>query len=126
MKERLKEFMQKRGLNARQLSEAIGVQASSISHVLKGRNLPSVDFLIKLLEVYSDADINYLLTGRYSVSPHVREAVEMPISDEDVENRTEKKDVTNEPDSKGRISEVIVLQSDGTFRYFKEEKSADE
>ena len=35
----------------------------TISHILSGRNKPSIDFLQKLLRVYSNLNANWLITG---------------------------------------------------------------
>lgn len=64
MKERLKEFMSQMALNAAELADTIGVQRSSISHILGGRNLPSSLFIEKLLKAYPELDAGWLITGR--------------------------------------------------------------
>ena len=48
---------------ASSFAEKIGVQRSSISHILSGRNKPSIDFFQKLLNVYPDLNANWLITG---------------------------------------------------------------
>ena len=50
-------------MNARQFAEEIGVQPSSISHILTGRNKPSVELIQKLLERYPEVNLRYLITG---------------------------------------------------------------
>lgn len=64
MKERLKEFMSQMAVNAAELADTIGVQRSSISHILGGRNLPSSQFIEKLLNAYPELDAGWLITGR--------------------------------------------------------------
>jgi predicted transcriptional regulator len=39
-------------LNASSFADKIGVQRSSLSHLLSGRNKPSLDFILKILEVF--------------------------------------------------------------------------
>ncbi len=52
MKDQLNKLLNHYGLSANKLADAIGVQPSSISHILSGRNKPSFDFIISLIEKY--------------------------------------------------------------------------
>ena len=49
MKERILAFLQSENKSTAQFAEEIGVQPSGISHILSGRNNPSLDFVIKML-----------------------------------------------------------------------------
>ncbi|NQU88416.1 MAG: helix-turn-helix transcriptional regulator [Mariniphaga sp.] len=60
MKDKLKLFLDHEGLTAAYLADRIGVQRSSFSHILNGRNKPSADFITKLLQVYPDLNANWL------------------------------------------------------------------
>ncbi len=64
MKERLLEFLRNENKSSAQLAEEIGVQASGISHILSGRNNPSLDFILKMLEKYKFLSTDWLLFGR--------------------------------------------------------------
>ncbi|MTH16778.1 helix-turn-helix transcriptional regulator [Flavobacterium sp. LC2016-01] len=50
-------------INASSFADKIGVQRSSMSHLLSGRNKPSLDFVMKILEVFPDVDLYWLLNG---------------------------------------------------------------
>ncbi len=67
MKERIIEFLRKENKTSAQFAEEIGVQPSGISHILSGRNKPSLDFVIKMLEKYSFISTNWLLFGKGSM-----------------------------------------------------------
>jgi transcriptional regulator with XRE-family HTH domain len=64
MKERLLEFLKNENKSSAQLAEEIGVQASGISHILSGRNNPSLDFILKMLEKYQFLSTDWLLFGK--------------------------------------------------------------
>jgi transcriptional regulator with XRE-family HTH domain len=64
MKERILEFLRAENKSSAQLAEEIGVQASGISHILSGRNNPSLDFVLKMLEKYKYLSSDWLLFGR--------------------------------------------------------------
>jgi len=52
------------GLNASSFADKIGVQRSSMSHLLSGRNKPSLDFILKILDVYPEVDLYWILNGK--------------------------------------------------------------
>jgi transcriptional regulator with XRE-family HTH domain len=64
MKERILEFLRTENKSSAQLAEEIGVQPSGISHILSGRNNPSLDFILKMLEKYPCLSTEWLLFGK--------------------------------------------------------------
>jgi transcriptional regulator with XRE-family HTH domain len=64
MKERLLEFLRAENKSSAQFAEEIGVQPSGISHILSGRNNPSLDFVLKMLEKYQFLSTDWLLFGK--------------------------------------------------------------
>lgn len=64
MKERILEFLRAENKSSAQMAEEIGVQPSGISHILSGRNNPSLDFVMKMLEKYADLSTEWLLFGK--------------------------------------------------------------
>ena len=64
MRERILEFLRKENKTSAQFAEEIGVQASGISHIISGRNNPSLDFVIKMLEKYPFLSSEWLLFGK--------------------------------------------------------------
>lgn len=67
MKERLLKFLKNENKSSAQFAEEIGVQASGISHILSGRNNPSLDFILKMLEKYQFLSTDWLLFGKGSM-----------------------------------------------------------
>ena len=63
MHTRLKNWMESEGLKSSQLADNIGVNRATISHILYGRNKPSIDFLQKLLRAFPNLNSNWLITG---------------------------------------------------------------
>ena len=51
------------GLKSSVLADSIGVNRATISHILSGRNKPSIDFLEKLFNVYPNINANWLISG---------------------------------------------------------------
>lgn len=52
------------GVNASLFADRIGVQRSSISHLLSGRNKPSLDFVLKIMEEFPDLNLYWILSGK--------------------------------------------------------------
>ena len=65
-------ILRAKNITAKQFAEEIGIQPSGMSHILGGRNNPSLDFVSKVLRRYPEIDANWLLLGRgemYSGDP---------------------------------------------------------
>lgn len=63
MVERIRNLINSKNLNAAQFADQIGVQRSSISHVLSGRNKPSLEFIQKILKTFPDINADWLISG---------------------------------------------------------------
>ena len=50
-------------LSASGFADKIGVQRSSLSHLLSSRNKPSLDFILKIIEVFPEVDLYWILIG---------------------------------------------------------------
>ncbi|PLX00278.1 MAG: hypothetical protein C0593_01230 [Marinilabiliales bacterium] len=63
MVNRIKTIMDREGVNASQLAEKLGIQRSTLSHILAGRNNPSLDVVYKILDAFPDISAEWLLKG---------------------------------------------------------------
>ncbi len=106
---RLEKIIQYYSLTAAAFADNIEVQRSSISHLLSGRNKPSLEFVLKVVKKYPDVNLYWLLNGKGSFP------------------QAEKKEITSsqlsgikkpELELKKEVSKVIIFYSDGTFETF--------
>lgn len=67
MEERIKKFMEYKGISPSELADSIGVQRSNVTHVLKNRNKPSFQFIEKMLQVYPELNAKWLILGSGSM-----------------------------------------------------------
>jgi transcriptional regulator with XRE-family HTH domain len=67
MKDQLLRIMESEAMTPAKFADEIGVQRSSISHILSGRNKPSYDFIIKILNRFSGINAEWLITGKGSM-----------------------------------------------------------
>ena len=89
MKERLIEFLKKENKSSAQFAEEIGVQASGISHILSGRNNPSLDFVLRMLGKYPFISTEWLLFGNGSMyrEPRMQSLFDFSESDNQVTDK---------------------------------------
>lgn len=64
MKDRIILLIKAKNLSAAQFADEIGVQKSSISHIISGRNNASLDFIQKILFRYPDVNMEWLMFGK--------------------------------------------------------------
>lgn len=62
--DRIKAIMEEHDLSAKDFAEMVSVQRSSISHLISGRNKPSVDFIVKLTSAFPEINPHWLLHGK--------------------------------------------------------------
>ena len=62
MKDRIIQFLREMNMTSTKFADEIGVQRSSISHILSGRNKPSYDFIEKMLNAYPTINAQWLIT----------------------------------------------------------------
>jgi transcriptional regulator with XRE-family HTH domain len=137
MKERIIEFLKAENKSSAQFAEEIGVQPSGISHIISGRNKPSLDFILKMLEKYRFIATDWLLFGKGSMykEPEMQKLFEESIDftskssenevnmeqveklDKSIENKTQS--ITEKA---GPVVEKIVwFYKDSSFKeYFPE------
>ncbi len=119
---RLQMLLDNYNLSASGLANKIGIQRSTISHVISGRNKPSLDFVMKLLNNFSDVSFEWLINGKGDFPrpfDNENEKPSIPPTPSLFEN--EKYLDTKIPDSpilnknEKIIDKVIILYTDGTF-----------
>ena len=64
MKDRIARLIKDQALTSQKFAEVMGVQPSNISHILSGRNMPSFDFIRKLLQTYPELNPDWLIMGK--------------------------------------------------------------
>lgn len=64
MTDRISLLIKAKNLSAAQFADEIGVQRSSISHLMSGRNKPSLDLIQKTLQRFPEVSTEWLLFGK--------------------------------------------------------------
>jgi transcriptional regulator with XRE-family HTH domain len=124
---RLQKILDYYGISATAFSEEIEVNRSTISHLLSGRNKPSLEFVMKVISHYPEVELYWLLNGKGSfpaVSP------EAEIRPGEVQKNTEAEPIlkTSEekleetpplPQKDNEIDRIVIFYKDGRFKSYK-------
>lgn len=140
MKTRILEFLKAENKSSAQLAEEIGVQPSGISHILSGRNNPSLDFVIKMLGKYPSLSTDWLLFGKgkmyreeilndlFSGEPDIMD-LSMNFDDKTSDISTKQpakptpeiseEHLTTKPaEVSGKVKRIVFFYGDGTFNEY--------
>jgi len=103
---RLKSILDHYELSSAAFADAINVQRSSISHLLKGRNKPSLEFIMKINEAFDEVDLQWLLYGTGT----------FPTTENKITATNKKIEVKNsDTKNKKSLNRIVIFYSDGTF-----------
>ncbi|WP_298506538.1 helix-turn-helix transcriptional regulator [uncultured Maribacter sp.] len=112
---RLTQILKYHDLSASTFADKINVQRSSISHLLSGRNNPSLDFVLRVVNVFPEVNLYWLLKGEGSFPANEKKLNSTsPILSKNVSK--EKPDDLTESKS---IEKIVFFYTDGTFKSFK-------
>lgn len=111
IQERLQLILKMHNLTPSAFADKLGVQRSNVSHVISGRNKPSLDFLEKIILNFPRVNAHWLLTGQMSTSPEVKLEVK---KEEEV---VVEKEVSNDSASDS-IVKIVEFYQNGTFKEY--------
>lgn len=130
---RLKKVIEYYDLSASAFADKLGVQRSSISHILSGRNKPSLEFVMKILSNFPEVELYWLLNGKGSfpkstASENVPTAT--PISIPKTTQTTVQQSLpleekvtstipTNISTNGKTIDKIVIFYTDGTFEAYQ-------
>jgi transcriptional regulator with XRE-family HTH domain len=132
---RLKKVMEYYGESASSFAEKISVQRSSISHILSGRNKPSLEFVLKTLTAFPEVELYWLMNGKGEF-PKIRKTEEdikqtpsrepNNIIDQNFQNTQTEANATNlqqslnlNVDTNKVIERIVIFYSDGSFKNYQ-------
>ena len=138
IKDRLAHILRAKNLTASQFAELMEIQPSNVSHLLNGRNKPSLDFLTKLKEIFPEYSFDWIIMGKKPITINEPTPVtfednkmrfeevdddrinEFDDIDEHFDNEFNKnviKSIDNQvvEDANVKIEKIILVYSDKTF-----------
>jgi transcriptional regulator with XRE-family HTH domain len=106
---RLKKVIEFYGETASSFAGKIDVQRSSISHILSGRNKPSLDFIMKVLSSFPEVELYWLLNGKGDFPSQKNEVLKSTST-------SKNKLMAN---SEKAIERIVVFYNDGSFKSYE-------
>jgi transcriptional regulator with XRE-family HTH domain len=128
-------------LSASAFADKINVQRSSLSHLLSGRNKPSLDFIIKVIEVFPEVDLYWILNGKgtfpkseknFSIQSTKQEVTSDETNTSDlfstdqtnskqpfINNEIEKKSINLSNSEVKTIERIVIFYTDGSFKNYQ-------
>jgi transcriptional regulator with XRE-family HTH domain len=140
LNDKIKQILVDKSISPSHFADEIGVQRSSISHILAGRNRPSLDIVQKIIRRYPDLGMDWILEDD-DFSESVL-AISSSISKGKVENQTNISSPRIAPDLSVRnhpaigtqpansesssevqtlvksVERILIFYSDGTFKQY--------
>jgi transcriptional regulator with XRE-family HTH domain len=122
--QRMYKIMEHYNLSAATFSDEINVQRSSISHLLSGRNKPSLEFVLKIVDHYEEVTLDWLLYGRNSFPTSQKNNAkdqEEKIISSPTQNRKDTAlliDKSQKKTTPSEIERIVVFYQNGTFKEY--------
>ena len=112
---RLKNIIENKQLSSSQFADIVQVPRSSISHLLSGRNKPSLEFVLKVVHSYPEIDINWLLFGKEVDQAPLTPQTNTSTSIQEVQNTAPQMP----SNSSSEIEKIIVFYKNGVFKTYE-------
>ena len=141
MKDRIKKIIESENISYSKFADIIGIQRSGVSHILSGRNNPSLEVVQKILESFDYINTDWLLFGKGEMKKYDKQVNifdEVPDnqviteeksdteeinlkSEEKLENDKDDDHLINSPDVKiksNKIERIIIFFNNDKFKEY--------
>ena len=122
-RERIEQVMKQADMNARQFASVIDINGSTLSHVLNGRNNPSLDIMQKVLNAFPDISSEWLILGKGSMWRQKNNSQQPTLFDSEEQNtlepitsvqKTEEKNETKNEDIQTKQEENPLIEQNSS------------
>ena len=102
---RIKKLMDENKLTPSSFAKKIESKRANVSHILSGRNKPSLNFLIKIVSSFDGISLDWFVNDKVRSSEGYEESFNLNKNDKDDDTR--------------KIKTIVHFYENGTFRLFK-------
>ena len=102
---RIKKLMDENKLTPSSFAKKIQSKRANVSHILSGRNKPSLNFLIKIVDSFDNISLDWFITDEISTIDKYKSLTFL--------------NTNNKEDNAREIKTIVHFYKDGTFRLFK-------
>ncbi|NIJ54136.1 helix-turn-helix transcriptional regulator [Dyadobacter arcticus] len=121
LSDKIKQILTDKNITPSIFADEIGIQRSSISHILAGRNKPSLDIVQKIVKRFPELGLKWILDDEPLPTYHADHQVEIRsknISESIQPKSKAMKELQKQPDEKS-VEKILIFYSDGTFQEFR-------
>ncbi len=133
MKDRIAQIIDNKALTPSKFADIVGIQRSRISHIMSGRNNPSIDVVTKIVSKFPEIDLRWLMTGEGEM---LSSDINLFSNETNMVNSEDTIDYKSTNDTKisfsnqertlfqssqKRIERIIVFYTDSSFKEFRPE-----
>lgn len=133
---RIEKILSYYGISATAFAETISFNRSTISHILSGRNKPSLEFVMKIVNTYPEVELYWLLNGKGDFPPledsnensaadllqdiSAKTKVKAPSKEtEQLPSNTNKTPISNHHlGASSNIDRIVIFYADGSFKEY--------
>jgi len=128
MKDRIAHIMRAKNLKASDFAALLGIQPSAISHILSGRNQPSLELVKKIKETFPEYNLDWIIfgTGPITTSDPFQIKPSEPLAPTQTEIPLEEpitplsvtpqiQEQADAPSDSSSVKAIVILYNDGTF-----------
>lgn len=116
--DQIKSILESKDMSASEFADLIGVKRANVSHVLSGRNKPSLEFVIKFCEAFREVDLNSLLLNKENNDASHSVLTNTSVPD-DQSGRGKESFTVDVKDSKSEIERIVLFFKNGSFKEYK-------
>ena len=130
---RLNKILEYYDISAASFADKIDVGRSSISHILSGRNKPSLDFVMKVVKNFPEVELYWLLNGKGSFpstpenksknepEKKVEKEILSPSLQKQETSQAGSETPVNFPANRSgkQIQKIVIFYTDGSFEAFE-------
>ncbi|WP_455591623.1 helix-turn-helix domain-containing protein [Bacteroides sp.] len=124
IKDRIKIIMERENMAPGAFAESIHIQQSTLSHILNGRNNPSLDVIMKIHQRYSDIKLEWLLYGEGNMTAEQQLSSASPTPSDYIPSLFDENPIiaSNEPsEAKNRKEMALGMPKNDTKEIVKQE-----
>ena len=118
---RLQKILDYYSVSATAFSEELDVNRSTISHLLSGRNKPSLEFVMKVLQRYPEVDLYWFLNGKGNFPTNKKETPTLIQKDKSTTSSHPPADFSKIKAnlSDNSIEQIVIFYKNGSFKVYE-------
>jgi transcriptional regulator with XRE-family HTH domain len=126
LSDKIKQLLADKALSPSIFADEIGIQRSSVSHILAGRNKPSLEMVQKIVKRFPELGLDWILDENSlppsSTEPAILKTKKQLADNTDSAKLKEAAEPTR-PElrrAEKKIDRIVIFYTDGTFAQFQE------